>query len=66
MKITIKVGGMSCEHCASRVKKAICDVKGVKSANVDLKSASATVEIEDNSLVTQVKDAIKGAGYRVE
>ena len=66
MKITIHIGGMSCEHCASRVKKAISQIEGVKSANVDLESKCATVEVEDGSLVTRIKEAIKEAGYRVE
>ena len=41
--INLKVGGMSCGHCSSRVEKALAAVEGVTSATVDLAAAQATV-----------------------
>lgn len=35
MKKTIKIEGMSCGHCAGRVKKELENVSGVKSARID-------------------------------
>ena len=33
-KKIIRVEGMTCEHCANRVKNAFCDIDGVKKVKV--------------------------------
>jgi len=61
---TIKVEGMSCEHCVMRVKKAIEGVEGVRKADVDLQKKQAVVEFEEGKTNPEkIKDAIKEAGY---
>ena len=63
MKITIRVGGMSCMHCVERVKKAIQGVNGVRDVEVDLKAGKAHVDLEDDEALGAVKEAIREAGY---
>ena len=36
-KVTLNVEGMSCQHCENRVKKAVGELAGVSSVDVDLK-----------------------------
>ena len=43
MVVELKIDGMSCEHCAGRVEKALKAVSGVTGAEVVLKPGSATV-----------------------
>ena len=62
--VVLSVKGMMCGHCAAHVEKALCAVKGVKSAKVDL--AAANVSVECAGVATDVlKKAVQEAGYEV-
>jgi copper ion binding protein len=63
--ITLKVQGMTCNHCSMRVAKALKAVPGVQNAQVDLQKAEAVVTY-DEAKVGQEKlaSAVVGAGYR--
>ena len=66
-KTTIKVTGMSCSGCSTRVGKALKNVAGVASADVDLKAGQASVEYDparanEKDLAKVVKDAGYGVG----
>ena len=66
MDYTIKVEGMSCQHCKNNVEKAAAGVAGVKSAEVDLAKKELKVTFEDdNDSITKVKQAVTAAGYTV-
>ena len=60
---TIKVGGMMCDHCAATVKKAIEEIPDVKSAAVDLKSASVTIKYKGDFNEEAVKKALSDHDY---
>lgn len=63
MKTTIKIDGMSCQHCVMAVKKEIqkLDVK-----KIDVKIGEASVEFDENRLkVDSIEIAIKQAGYNI-
>ena len=63
----IKVKGMTCGSCVVSVKKALTQTKGVKSADVSLEKAQATVVYDDAQVnQQQLRDAIKKAGFKVE
>lgn len=62
MKKTVYITGMSCEHCSSRVEKALSALNGVK-ATVSLKTNTAVVEGEVGDDLIQ--SAIENAGYEV-
>jgi copper chaperone len=62
---SIKIKGMSCQHCVMVVTKALAALDGVKDVNVDLKSGMATyedVKAVDPKVVAAV---INKAGYEV-
>ncbi|OCC14500.1 hypothetical protein DBT_2041 [Dissulfuribacter thermophilus] len=65
MEFTIKVSGMSCEHCVARVKKAILEINGVSSCEVDLKTGTVKVEASAEGLEEKVKEAVREAGYSI-
>lgn len=46
-RAALEVSGMSCDHCAEKVKASLMGVKGVKGANVDAKSGKAEVAFDD-------------------
>ena len=45
-RATLRVSGMSCQHCVQSVTKALQGVEGVDRAEVDLSKNCATVEYD--------------------
>ncbi len=63
----IKVKGMTCGSCVVSVKKALTQTKGVKSADVSLEKAQATVVYDDVQVnEQQLRDAINKTGFKGE
>jgi copper chaperone len=63
-EITLKIEGMSCQHCVMSVKKAVDSIDGVSSSEVEI--GSATVVYDENSVSEEtIKDAINRVGYKV-
>jgi len=62
---SIKIKGMSCQHCVMAVTKALAALDGVKDVKVDLKSGMATYEEVKAIDPKVVAVAIKKAGYEV-
>lgn len=61
---TIKIEGMSCQHCVMRVKKALDALQGILRAEVSVGSAS--VDIDETKIKKEdVEAAIEKAGYKV-
>jgi copper ion binding protein len=63
---TIKVQGMTCNHCVMRVAKALKAVPGVQDAKVDLQKAEAVVSYDDAKVSPEkLSSAVVEAGYKV-
>lgn len=63
----IKVKGMTCGSCVVTVKKALTQTKGVKSADVSLEKAQATVVYDDAQVnEQQLRDSINKTGFKAE
>jgi copper chaperone len=63
---TLKIQGMTCNHCVMRVAKALKAVSGVQDARVDLQKAEALVSYDEASVSPeQMANAVKDAGYVV-
>jgi copper chaperone CopZ len=62
MKHIVSIEGMSCGHCAMRVKKALSELAGVRSAEVDLLAKRAEVEGEGFD-ANMLRGAVEKAGY---
>ncbi len=64
-KTTIKVQGMTCNHCVMRVTKALKAVPGVQDAQVDLKSAEAVITYDEAKTGKEkLSSAVVEAGYK--
>ncbi len=62
---TIKVQGLTCNHCVMRVVKALKAVPGVQDAQVDLKKAEAVVTFDDSKVgQDKLSAAVVDAGYK--
>jgi copper chaperone len=62
---SIKIKGMSCQHCVMAVTKALSAVDGIKDVKVDLKSGVTTYEEVKSVDTVAVAAAIKKAGFEV-
>lgn len=61
---TIKINGMSCQHCVATVGKAITSVGGIK--KVDISIGSAYVEYDESkTTLEEIERAIEKEGYKV-
>ena len=63
MKTTIKIEGMSCQHCVMAVKK---EIQKLDVQELDVQIGRAMVEFDENKLkIEAIENAIKKAGYIV-
>ncbi|MFJ6569096.1 heavy-metal-associated domain-containing protein [Streptomyces sp. NPDC091292] len=59
------VSGMTCDHCRSTLTKAIGDVDGVRTVDVDLTAGTVTVLSASALDDTLIADVVDDAGYAV-
>lgn len=60
---TIKVSGMSCQHCVQSVTKALSAIDGVTDVNVSLEKGEATFNTTKPVDDKVIKDAIVKIGF---
>jgi copper chaperone len=61
---TIKIEGMSCQHCVMAVKKALGGVPAVIESEVSI--GQATVRFDESRVtLTEIETKIEKAGYKV-
>lgn len=66
MNKILKVNGMHCKSCETLLKDSISGINGVSSVKADSKKGIVEVNISDESVLPQVKQAIKSEGYKVD
>ncbi len=66
MQKILKVEGMMCPRCVAHVSKALEEVVGVESVEVNLKKKTATVSTKENVSDEALCEAIVKAGYEVK
>ena len=62
---TVKIKGMSCQHCVKAVKNTLEEIDGIANVGVDLKAGEATFEEVRPVDGDLIKEKIKKAGYEV-
>ncbi|HOX14609.1 MAG TPA: heavy-metal-associated domain-containing protein [Smithellaceae bacterium] len=62
---SIRITGMSCQHCVMAVTKALSALDGIQNVQVDLKTGVATYEEIKPVDAKVVAAAIQKAGYNV-
>lgn len=65
-KIELKIEGMHCNGCSTRLEKILSNTKGVKKAVVNFENKIATIEYDSKKLVIQeIYSAVEDAGFEV-
>ena len=62
---TIKVKGMSCQHCVASVTKALSEIAGISDVQVSLEKGEATFKEQSPVDEQIVKEAIARIGFEV-
>lgn len=63
----LKVTGMTCGGCASKVTRALKAIDGVGDVQVSVDAGEASVQYDERrSSPEQLKSAVSGAGYGVD
>lgn len=63
-QMTLKVEGMTCNHCKMHVEEALRGVNGVENAQVDLAKGEAVVS--GNANREDLVKAVEDAGYSAQ
>jgi copper chaperone len=64
---TLRIEGMTCEHCVRAVTRALEGTDGVSRAKVDLQEGSARVEYDESrTSPQQLAKAVMEEGYIAE
>ncbi len=63
---TIRIEGMSCQHCVMAVTKALSAVAGIRNVKVDLARGEATYEEDKPVDIELLREAVRKAGYKAE
>jgi len=64
-QITIRIDGMSCQHCVMRVKRALEGLAGISDLSVEVGSAQVTFD-ESKIQQSDVENAVIKAGYKIK
>ena len=62
--LKLKISGMTCSDCATRVEKALSDVAGVESVTVSYPNETANVVTEKHVDIDVLTAAVEQAGYQ--
>ena len=62
---TIKIKGMSCQHCVMAATKALKEIEGLQDIAIDLEKGEAAFNETKPVDKTLIKDKITKAGYEV-
>ena len=66
-KVELKIGGMTCAACASRVEKQLNGLKGVIKAGVNIATEKGTVEFMPTEIkIQQLRKAVESIGYTAD
>lgn len=66
-KTTIKISGMSCNHCVNKIETALNNQQGVENAKVNLKKGIAKVKYDETiQTIDHLAAVVQDVGYEAE
>ena len=63
---TIKIKGMSCQHCVMAVTRVLNEIEGIENITVDLERGEASFDETESVDEETIRKRIGDAGYEVE
>ena len=66
-EIKLKIEGMHCAGCSTRLEKVLNNLEGVEIAKVSLEEKKATIKYDETKInIENIKEAIEDAGFKGE
>ena len=63
----LKIEGMHCAGCSTRLEKVLNNLEGVEAAKVSLEEKKATIKYDETKInIENIKEAIEDAGFKGE
>ena len=65
-EINLKIEGMHCVGCSTRLEKVLNNLEGIETAKVSLEEKKATIKYDETKInIETIKEAIEDAGFKV-
>ena len=66
-EINLKIEGMHCAGCSTRLERVLNNLEGVETAKVSLEEKKATIKYDETKInIENIKEAIEDAGFKGE
>ncbi len=66
-EVVLKIEGMHCNGCSTRLERVLNNLEGVNKAKVELEKAEATIEFDETKIsIEKIKETIEDAGFKGE
>lgn len=63
----LKIEGMHCAGCSTRLEKVLNNLEGVETAKVSLEEKKATIKYDETKInIENIKETIEDAGFKGE
>lgn len=63
----LKIEGMHCAGCSTRLERVLNNLEGVETAHVSLEEKKATIKYDETKISLEIiKEAIEDAGFKGE
>ena len=63
----LKIEGMHCTGCSTRLEKVLNNLEGVETAKVSLEEKKTTIKYDETKInIENIKEAIEDAGFKGE
>ena len=66
-EVNLKIEGMHCAGCSTRLEKVLNNLEGVETAKVSLEEKKATIKYDETKIsLENIKESIEDAGFKGE
>ena len=67
IETNLKIEGMHCAGCSTRLEKVLNNLEGVEIAKVSLEEKKATIKYDETKInIENIKEAIEDTGFKGE
>lgn len=67
IETNLKIEGMHCAGCSTRLEKVLNNLEGVETAKVSLEEKKATIKYDETKIsLENIKESIEDAGFKGE
>ena len=66
-EVCLKIKGMHCEGCSTRLTRVLNNQEGVEEAKVSLEKAEADIKYDETQIgIEELKESVEDAGFEAE